>query len=152
VSLFGEVASAQVQVVVGPISIPTVVSKRLGSKTPLMDTMVRRSSCLNPEAVDGYKVVRIKDPASKRRKKTVIYLDDPPKDASEVSNPIPLDNLQEWGVICGVSPRSSRRTPLCKGMEMTKTNDGSRLLFCLLVDVDSRTLLSYYVLCDVCLC
>jgi hypothetical protein len=97
VSLFGEVASAQVQVAVGPISIPTVVSRRLGSKTPLVDTMVRRSSHLNPEAVDGYKVVRIKDPVSKRRKKTVIDLDDPPKDASEAANPIPLDNLQEWG-------------------------------------------------------
>jgi len=56
---------------------------------------------LNPEAVDGYKVVRIKEPASKRRKKMVIDLDDPPKDAREAANPIPLDSLPEWGVICG---------------------------------------------------
>ena len=115
VSLFGEVASAHVQAAVGPISIPTVVSRRPGSKTPLVDTMVRRSSRLNPEAVDGYNVVRIKEPASKRRKKTVIDLDDPPKDASEAANPIPLDNLQEWGVIRGVSPEELSEDALMQG-------------------------------------
>jgi hypothetical protein len=46
VFLFGE--SAQARILGGPISIPTVVSERPSSKTPLVDTMVRRSPRINP--------------------------------------------------------------------------------------------------------
>jgi hypothetical protein len=50
------VSAAQCQVVVGPLSIPTAVSRKPGSKTPLVDTRVRRSSHLNPDVVDGVQV------------------------------------------------------------------------------------------------
>jgi hypothetical protein len=37
----------------GPISLPAAVSSRPGSKTPLVDKLVRRSSRLNPDVIDG---------------------------------------------------------------------------------------------------
>jgi hypothetical protein len=52
VFLFGETSQATIPG--GPISIPMVVSKRPGSKTPLVDTMVRRSLHINPNTVDGF--------------------------------------------------------------------------------------------------
>jgi hypothetical protein len=103
VFLFGE--STQARILGGPISIPMVVSKRPSSKTPLVDTMVRRSPRINPTTVDGYQMVKIREPVSKRRKKVVLQidLDNPPTDASEMVNPIPLETIREWGAACGVS-------------------------------------------------
>ena len=51
-ALFGD--KTQTGVVPRPISIPTLVSKRPGSRTPLVDTMVRRSPRINPSAVNGF--------------------------------------------------------------------------------------------------
>lgn len=99
VALFGDVHDSQRSVVsgravVGPISLPTMVSRKPGSKTPLVDTLVRRSSCFNPNVVDGVQVVKIKEPASKRWKRAVpIKLDNPPKNADEAADPVPLDVL-----------------------------------------------------------
>jgi hypothetical protein len=103
VFLFGE--SAHARILGGPISIPTVVSRRQSSKTPLVDTMVRRSPRINPNTVDGYQMVKIREPASKHRKKVALQIDlvNPPTDASEMVNPIPLETIREWGVAYGVS-------------------------------------------------
>lgn len=59
---------------VGLVSLPVVVSCRPGSRTPLVDTLVRRSSRLNPDVVDGAQVVKIREPASKRRKRGDVCL------------------------------------------------------------------------------
>lgn len=99
------------------ISIPTVVTKRPGAKTPLLDTWVRRSTRLNPEAVEGYKVVKAKEPVSKRRKRAVQKLDlgQPPMNAADAANPIPLDSIQEWALACGVSPMELSEDALLQG-------------------------------------
>ena len=47
-------------------------------------------------------MMKVREPATKRRKK-LINLDEPPADVSEVINPIPLENIKEWGVIYGLS-------------------------------------------------
>jgi hypothetical protein len=101
----------------GPVSFPTVVSRRPGSKTPLVDTLVRRSSRLNPEAVGGVQVVKIKEPTPKRRKKivTVIDLENPPKTMAEADGQIPLDVLHEWATSCGVSPSELSEDALMEG-------------------------------------
>jgi hypothetical protein len=115
--LFADKDAAQGRVPVGPISIPVIVSKKPGSKTLLVDTMVRRSSRLNPQAKDGFQIVKIKEPASKRRKTAslVIDLDQPPQNAEEAANPIPLDNLRKWGVKCGVPPEELSEDALMQG-------------------------------------
>jgi hypothetical protein len=71
-----------------------------------VDTLVRRSSRLNPDVVGGVQVVKIKEPTPKRRKKvvTVIDLENPPKTMAEADGQIPLDVLHEWATSCGVSP------------------------------------------------
>lgn len=117
VFLFADKDAAQGRVPVGPISIPVIVSKKPGSKTLLVDTMVRRSSRLNPQAKDGFQIVKIKEPASKRRKTAslVIDLDQPPQNAEEAANPIPLDNLRKWGVKCGVPPEELSEDALMQG-------------------------------------
>jgi len=99
------------------ISIPTVVTKRPGAKTPLMDTWVRRSTRLNPNAVEGYKVVKAKEPVSKRRKRAVQKLDlgQPPMNVADAANPIPLDSIQEWALACGVSPTELLEDALLQG-------------------------------------
>jgi hypothetical protein len=56
--LFGDVQVVQSKAVArraaaGPISLPAAVSSRPGSKTPLVDKLVRRSSRLNPDVIDG---------------------------------------------------------------------------------------------------
>jgi hypothetical protein len=118
----------------GPVSIPTVVSRRPGSKTPLVDTLVRRSSRLNPEVVDGVQVVKIKEPTPKRRKKvvTVIDLENPPrlwlKQMIRSLSMSSTSGLQ--AVECLL--RSSRRMPSWKGMLMIRINDRSRCLALLL--------------------
>lgn len=67
--------------------------------------MVRRSPRINPTAVDGYQVVKIREPAPKRHKKIGLKIDlDNPPDASESVNPIPLEIIQEWGAAYGVAP------------------------------------------------
>jgi hypothetical protein len=101
----------------GPVSFPTVVSRRPGSKTPLVDTLVHRSSRLNPEAVGGVQVVKIKEPTPKRRKKivTVIDLENPPKTMAEADGQIPLDVLHEWATSCGVSPSELSEDALMEG-------------------------------------
>lgn len=102
-----------------PIQIPTIVSQRPGAKTPLVDTLVRRSTRLNPDAVGGVKVVQIKEPASKRRKKVgqLVDLNQPPTTASEAANPIPLGVIQEWGRSCGVSPMELSEDALMTGQD-----------------------------------
>lgn len=94
-----------------------MVSRRPGSKTPLVDTLVRRSSRLNPDAVDGVQIVKIREPASKRRKKVVsaVDLDKPPKNAEEVADPVPLGVLHEWAAKCGVSPTELSKDALMQG-------------------------------------
>lgn len=62
------------QAVAGPLSILAMVSRRPGSKTPPVDTLVRRSTCLNPDAIDGVQVVKIRELASKRRKRGCLSL------------------------------------------------------------------------------
>jgi hypothetical protein len=54
VFLFGDRVVGQLHPPLGPISIPVQISKKLGSKTPLVDTMVHRSPCLNPQASKGF--------------------------------------------------------------------------------------------------
>jgi hypothetical protein len=83
----------------------------------LVDTLVRRSTRLNPDAVGGVKVVQIKEPASKRRKKVgqLVDLNQPPTTASEAANPIPLGVIQEWGRSCGVSPMELSEDALMTG-------------------------------------
>ena len=99
-----------------PLSIPVTVSKRPGSKTPLVDAMVRRRSRLNPLAKDGYQIVKIREPAPKKRRTAVkIDLDTPPQDVFDAVNPIPLDTLQEWGVNCGVAPEELSEDALMQG-------------------------------------
>ena len=117
VFLFADKDVGQGRVPVRPISIPVIVSKKPGSKTPLVDTMVRRSSHLNPQVKDGFQIVKIKEPASKRRKTAalVIDLDQPPQNAEEAANPIPLDNLREWGVKCGEPPEELSEDALMQG-------------------------------------
>jgi hypothetical protein len=94
-----------------------MVSKKPGSKTPLIGTMVRRSPRINPSTVDGYQVVKMKEPASKRRKKTGLQfdLDNLPTEASEVIDPIPLEKIQEWARACGVAPEVLTDDALLKG-------------------------------------
>lgn len=101
----------------GPVLIPRMVSKKLGSKTPLIDTMVRRSPRINPATVDGYQMVKIKELAHKRRKKIglQIDLDNPPSDASELINPIPMEVIMDWGVSCGVAPEELTEDVLMQG-------------------------------------
>jgi hypothetical protein len=50
-------------------------------------------------------MVKIREPASKHRKKVALQIDlvNPPTDASEMVNPIPLETIREWGVAYGVS-------------------------------------------------
>ena len=112
VALFGN--KTQTGVVPGPVSIPTLVSKRPGSRTPLVDTMVRRSPRINHSAVNGFQMVKVREPATRRRKK-LINLDEPPADVSEVINPIPLENIKEWGVIYGLSPEELTDDALMQG-------------------------------------
>lgn len=116
VFLYADKDAAQGRVPVGPISIPVIVSKKPGSKMPLVDTMVRRSSRLNPQVKDGFQIVKIKEPTSKRRKTAlVIDLDQPPQNAEEAANLIPLDNHHEWGVKCGVPPEELSNDALMQG-------------------------------------
>lgn len=84
----------------------TGVSTTAGSKTPLVDTLVRRSPHINPSIVDGYQVVKIKEPTSKRRKKLGIQLNlDITTEASAVANPTTLVSIQESvDEACGVAP------------------------------------------------
>lgn len=72
---------------------------------------------MNPEAVDGYKVVKIREPASKRRKKTgqKLEMGQPPTTAAEAANPIPLNTIQEWALACGVSPSEVTEDALLEG-------------------------------------
>jgi len=99
-----------------PLSIPVTVTKRPGYKTPLLDTTVRRRSRLNPLAKDGYQIVKIREPAPKKRRTAVkIDLDTPPQDVADAVNPIPLDTLQEWGVNCGVAPEELSEDALMQG-------------------------------------
>ena len=99
-----------------PLSIPVTVSKRPGSKTPLVDTMVRRRSRLNPLAKDGYQIVKIREPSPKKRRTAAkIDLDTPPQDVFDAVNPIPLDTLEEWGVNCGVAPAELSEDALMQG-------------------------------------
>lgn len=107
---------AQARAVAGPITIPKVVSKKAGSKTPLVDTMVRRSPRINPSAVDGFQIVKVKEPASKRRKKYGIQLNlKNPTEASEVSKPTSLESIREWAAACGVAPKELTDEDLLKG-------------------------------------
>jgi hypothetical protein len=61
----------------GQLSLPRTITKKARARTPLVDTLVRRSPKINPAAVDGYQIVpvKIKEPASKRRKKVAMLLD-----------------------------------------------------------------------------
>jgi len=124
VFLFADKDVAQGRVPVRPISIPVIVFKKPGSKTPLVDTMVRRSSRLNPQAKDGFQIVKIKEPASKRRKMAalVIDLDQPPR----MHKKLPTRSHSTTSA-SGVSNaesllRSSRRMPLCKGALKIRIN------------------------------
>lgn len=99
-----------------PLSLPSTISSRLGSRTPLVDTMVRRSPRLNPEAVNGMKMIKVREPAAKRRKKlsTVLGLE-PPKNAEEAMGPIPIVALQDWALACGVPPSEVSEETLMEG-------------------------------------
>lgn len=104
------------------ISMPTAVSKKPGSKTPLVDTLLRRSPRINPAAVEGFQVVPIKakEPAAKRRKKVTEKLDPDkklPSDVSEVINPTSLHNIKAWATACGVAPEELSEEALMKGRD-----------------------------------
>ena len=93
-ALFGQVAPVpEAQVDNAGLSFPSATSTRPGSKTPLVNTLVRRSTRLNPCAVGGVQVIKMKEPASKRRKKYMINLDAPPANADEAADPTPLNIL-----------------------------------------------------------
>lgn len=82
-----------------------------------MDTLVQRSSRLNLEVLGGVQVVRIKETASKRRKKVtpVIDLENPTKNVNEATGPIPLEVLHEWATKYGVSPSELSMDSLMQG-------------------------------------
>lgn len=102
---------------VGSFSLPTIVSTRPGAKTPLVDTMVRRSPRLNPNATDRVKLIKAKEPVSKRRKMMVATFDlsRPPKTADEARNPIPTSTIQDWALACGVAPGELSEEALMEG-------------------------------------
>jgi hypothetical protein len=114
--LYGEGRNIEGQSSVS-LCLPVAISKRPRAKMPLIGTMVRRSSCLNLEAKDGFQVVKIKEPTPKRRRRTTVRidLDNPPQDVNEVINPIPFSTLQEWGVKSGVSPEELSKDALMQG-------------------------------------
>ena len=97
------------------LSFPSATSTRPGSKTPLVNTLVRRSTRLNPCAMGGVQVIKMKEPASKRRKKYMINLDAPPANADEAADPTPLNILQGWATSCGVSPMELSEDALLEG-------------------------------------
>jgi hypothetical protein len=104
----------------GQLSLPRTVTKKAGARTPLVDTLVRRSPRINPAAVDGYQIVpvKVKEPASKRRKKVAMLLDldkKLPTNISDVINPTFLENIKEWAQACGVAPEELSDDALLKG-------------------------------------
>lgn len=106
----------------GQITIPRVVTKKPGARTPLVDTLVRRSPCINPTVVDGFQMVpvKVKQPAPKRRMKITMQLDldkKLPSDVSEVINPTSLENIKEWAQACGVVPEELSDDVLLKGRD-----------------------------------
>lgn len=104
------------RVAAGPISLPAAVSHRSGSKTPLVDKLVRRSSHLNPDVIEGVQVVNVREPAFKRRKRGLsVNLDNPSKNADEAVEPVPLDVLLEWATRCGVAPMELSEETLMQG-------------------------------------
>jgi hypothetical protein len=67
--------------------------------------------------VDGAQVVKIREPASKRRKRgmSAFNLDNLPKTAEEATDPVPLDVIQEWATKCGVAPSELSEDDLMQG-------------------------------------
>lgn len=109
----------------GQISIPRKVNKKTGAKTPLIDTLVRRSPRINPNVVDGFQMMplKIKEPATKSRKKVSVQLDlnkKLPTEASEVVNPTSLETIREWAMACGVVPEELTDDVLMVGREDDK--------------------------------
>jgi hypothetical protein len=103
-----------------PLSLPTLVTKKPAAKTPLVDTLVRRSPRINPAAVDGFQVVPVKAKASalKRARKLAVPLDldkKLPSDVAEVINPTSLETIKEWALSCGVAPEELSEEALLQG-------------------------------------
>lgn len=67
--------------------------------TPFVDCAVRRSTRLSSVS-EGFHEVRVEKEPSKKRKGSVILIDE--KTGS--SGPVPIDILQGWGINCGVPP------------------------------------------------
>lgn len=75
-----------------PVSIGNI-------STPLVESAVRRSTRLN-SATDGFHEVRIDKEPSKKRRGSIIMIDE----KTGTSGPLPIDILQGWGINCGVPP------------------------------------------------
>jgi hypothetical protein len=80
-----------------------VVSRKFPRK-PLVTQATRRSNRL--QTPEGLKHIQLDKTPRKKRKAVApaLSLDQPPKPSEEISAPVPLETLQEWGLQCNVSP------------------------------------------------
>lgn len=83
-----------------PISVGNIA-------TPLVDSAVRHST-RKSSVNDGFHEVRIEKEPSKKRKGSVILIDE--KTGS--TGPVPVDILQGWGIDCGIPPKELSREAL----------------------------------------
>lgn len=68
--------------------------------TPMVDSMVRRSTRKNSKK-DGFQEVRLNGNPCKKRKTCLVLLID---DETGKAGPVPLHILQGWGIGCGIAP------------------------------------------------
>ena len=98
------------------VALPTLVSASSMS-TPLTQSSVRRSRRRSNK--EGYCTVRLANVPSKKRKASVVMIDE----ATGQTGLVPISVLQGWGINCGVAPSELTKDALMQAPNDQVAND-----------------------------